>query len=110
MPPARLALRLSGLILLVGIGIIAGVGAPFWPWGLMVVALSVFPVGVARGGWIGGVIPALWLIGLGIASAVDRLAAGVIALLALTLLLRGFVRGMVHTQRALPRQRPIRKR
>ncbi len=91
MQPNQTANRISGAIILLGIAAIAVLGEAFWPWILVVLALSVLPVGYARGGVPGAIIPALWLAGLVIAILADLFWPGFIVLVLLTVILRRIV-------------------
>jgi hypothetical protein len=91
MQPNRTANRLSGAILLAGLAAIALLGVSFWPWILVVLAVSILPVGYARGGVAGALIPALWLAGLVIAILADLFWPGLVALILLTVVLRTVV-------------------
>lgn len=91
MQPNPTANRISGAIILAGLAIIALLGAPVWPWVLVVLAFSILPVGYTRGGVPGAIIPALWLAGLVIAILADVFWPGLLVLILLTVLLRNIV-------------------
>jgi hypothetical protein len=88
---SRSASRLSGAILLVGVGVIAALGVGWWPWLLVLFALSMVPLAYARSGVSGGLFAVYWVVGLLIISAADVVWPGILFVIGLSLVARFFV-------------------
>lgn len=87
----RTASRLSGAILLVGVGVIAALDVGWWPWILVLFVLSITPQAFARGGVSGGLFAVYWLVGLFVISALDAFWPGILFVIGLSLVVRFFV-------------------
>ncbi|MCD4686926.1 MAG: hypothetical protein K8S97_13430 [Anaerolineae bacterium] len=93
-PPAndnRTASRLSGALLLIGVGVIAALDIGWWPWVLVLFMLSIVPQAFARGGLAGGLFGLYWGIGLFVISATDTFWPGILFVAGLSLIVRRLV-------------------
>lgn len=83
--------RISGAIMVAGAIVIAALGIDFWPWMLVLFALSIMPLAVAQGGRAGGLFGLYWLVALFAISAADVFWPGVLFVAGGSLIVRALV-------------------
>ena len=82
----------SGGIILVGIGLIFLLNIDFFPAILIVIGLASLPGSLANKGFWAGIQGAVWLIGLAILFATDKLWPGILILIGLSMIGGALVR------------------
>jgi hypothetical protein len=76
----------SAGIMLVGIGVIFLAGIDIFPWILALIGLASLPGSVAKDGLWAGLQSAVWLIGLAVLFAIDKIWPGILILIGLSIL------------------------
>ncbi|MEB2288766.1 MAG: hypothetical protein OZ934_11695 [Anaerolineae bacterium] len=83
----------SGAILLIGLGVLFLVdGIPLWPWILVVIGLASLPESIAQKGLWAGMQGTIWLAGLAVLFATDKLWPGILILIGISTLVGALVR------------------
>lgn len=76
----------SGGIILIGIGVIFLMEIPIFPWILVVIGLASLPGSLAQKGLWAGLQGAVWLIGLAILFATNKIWPGILILIGLSII------------------------
>jgi len=94
----------SGGIFLIGLGILFLSKVDFFPWILVVIGVSSLPGSLAQKGFWAGIQGFVWLVGLAILFATDRIWPGILILVGLSIVAGALVPppGFEKPKRGLP--------